>query len=244
MEGLSELIEWFADPAIWQGDNGIPQRTFEHAWIAIVSTVAAGLVAGPAALLLAHYRKAEFVANAVVNIGRAVPSFGIIVISALVFVQRGVSLRFWPLIVALFFLAIPPIFTNTYAGVVTVPAATVEAARGMGLTERQVLLGVELPIAAPVVIAGVRVAFVQVLATVALGAIISSGGGLGQYVIRGFAQGVGGYVQVVAGALLVAGITLIGDQAFALLERTVLPEGVRRLGGDAARTTKEKMSAV
>ncbi len=244
MENIMELVDWFSDPAIWQGDNGIPARTLEHAWIAIVATAAAAAVAGPAALALAHYRKAEFAANAIVNIGRAVPSFGIIVIAALVFVQRGVSLRFWPLIVALFFLAIPPIFTNTYAGVVTVPSATVEAARGMGLTERQVLFGVELPIAAPVVVAGVRVAFVQVLATVALGAIISSGGGLGQYVMRGFAQGVGGYTQVVAGALLVAGITLVGDQAFALLERTVLPEGVRRLAGDAARATKEKMSAV
>ena len=107
--------------------------------------------------------------------------------------------------------------------------ATVEAARGMGLTERGILRQVELPIGAPVILAGLRISFVQVIATVALGAIISSGGGLGQYIIKGFAQGEGGQAQVLGGAILVALVALLGEWLFTRLERRILPGGVARL---------------
>ena len=147
------------------------------------------------------------------------------------FLTWGIPVRFWSTVVALIALALPPIFTNTYSAVRNVDPATVEAARGMGLTERQLLVGVELPIAAPVMLTGIRIAWAQVLATATLGAVISSGGGLGRYIVDGFAVGASGYDEVFGGAILVAALTLLGERAFDLTERLVLPTGNKRLLG-------------
>ena len=163
------------------------------------------------------------------------PSFGLIILAAVFFARAGVSLRFWPAVVALVALAIPPMFTNAYTAVANVAPATVEAARGMGLTENQVLADVEIPVGAPVILAGVRISFIQVLATVPLAAVLSSGGGLGQYVVRGFAQGPAGAVDVFAGAMLIAILTVTADWLFTKGERLLLPRGVRRLADDEVR---------
>lgn len=226
---LSQVAAWFGEPGRWWGPDGILPRSLEHLWLAVLSTGIALLVALPPALLLAHRRRGAFLANAVVNVGRAIPSFGVLVVAGLIFIERGVSLRFWPIVVALILLALPPIFTNAYTGVAGVPSDVLEAALGMGLTGRQLLWSIELPVGAPLVIAGVRIAFVQVLATVPLGAILADGGGLGQYIVRGFAQGMGGRVEVFCGALLVAVLTLGADLALGTGERLLLPAGVRRL---------------
>lgn len=229
MEILADALAWLTAPEQWSGPNGIPARTLEHLQLSVSAIVVAILIAVPPALYLAHRRRAEFLASAVVNIGRAVPSFGIVVLAALLFLTWGVPIRFWSTVVALIALALPPVFTNTYSAIRNVDAATVEAARGMGLTERQVLLGVELPIGAPVILTGIRIAWAQVLATATLGAVVSSGGGLGRYIVDGFAVGRGGYAEVFGGAVLVAGLTILGDRAFDLSERLLLPFGVRRL---------------
>lgn len=229
MEILADALAWLTAPEQWSGPNGIPARTLEHLQLSVSAIVVAVLIAVPPALYLAHRRRAEFLASAVVNIGRAVPSFGIVVLAALLFLTWGVPIRFWSTVVALIALALPPVFTNTYSAIRNVDAATVEAARGMGLTERQVLLGVELPIGAPVILTGIRVAWAQVLATATLGAVVSSGGGLGRYIVDGFAVGRGGYDKVFGGAVLVAALTILGDRAFDLSERLLLPFGVRRL---------------
>ena len=228
---VGETWTWLTSAAQWSGPDGIPARTLEHLQLSVTAIVIAMLLAIPPALVLAHKRRAEFLASAVVNTGRAVPSFGIVVLAALLFLTWGIPVRFWSTVVALIALALPPIFTNTYSAVRNVDPATVEAARGMGLTERQLLLGVELPIAAPVMLAGVRIAWAQVLATATLGAVISSGGGLGRYIIDGFAVGRAGYDEVFAGAILVALLTILGERAFDLAERLVLPHGVTRLLG-------------
>ena len=229
---LREVVAWLRHPDQWRGDDAIPTLALEHLEIAVLATVLAAIVALPLAVYLAHHRRAEFAAAVVVNVGRAVPSFGVIVIAALLFLRVGVGLRFWPIVVALFLLALPPMFTNAYAAVRGVDPALVEAARGMGLREREVLLSVELPLGAPVLLAGVRVAFVQVVATVALGAIVSSGGGLGRYVVDGFARGASGHDEVFGGALLIAAMTLTCEGAFGLLQRALLPRGLQ---GTAAR---------
>lgn len=229
MEILADAVGWLTAPAQWSGPNGIPARTLEHLELSLAAILVAVVLAAPPAMYLAHRRRAEFLASAVVNIGRAVPSFGIVVLAALLFLTWGVPIRFWSTVVALIALALPPVFTNTYSAIRNVDAATVEAARGMGLTERQVLLGVELPIGAPVILTGIRVAWAQVLATATLGAVVSSGGGLGRYIVDGFAVGQGGYAKVFGGAVLVAALTILGDRAFDLSERLVLPFGVRRL---------------
>jgi osmoprotectant transport system permease protein len=179
-------------------------------------------------------RRGRFVAVAVANIGRAVPSFGIIVIAAVLFIRAGGSARFWPLVVALIALAIPPVFTNAYTAVVEVDQATVEAARGMGLTAFEVLRDVELPLATPLLLEGVRLAFTQVIATATLGAVVSSGGGLGRPIVDGFATfRSGGDVPLVGGAVLVALLTIVADRGFSLAERAVVPVGVRHQLRDA-----------
>lgn len=228
MEILGETLEWFLDGANWAGRNGVPARLLQHLLLSAVPSVIAAVVAIPPALWLAHRRKAEFFANAVVNVGRAVPSFGVVVLLAVFWITRGWDFAFWPLVVALVLLAVPPMFTNAYAAVADVDPALVEAGRGMGLTERQVLTDVELPAALPVLLAGVRIAIVQVVATVALGAVVTSRtGGFGVYIVNGFARlRDGGDVLVLAGAILVALLTLAAERGFGLIERAVLPRGL------------------
>jgi osmoprotectant transport system permease protein len=126
--------------------------------------------------------------------------------------------------VALVALAAPPIFTNTVVGIQSVRPATIEAARGMGMTERGVLLEIELPLAMPLVMEGVRIAFVQVVATATLGAIVAWGG-LGRYIIDGFAQRDTG--QIIFGALAVGLLAISAELAFSRIEKAVTPRGLK-----------------
>ncbi|MGH8916444.1 MAG: ABC transporter permease [Acidimicrobiia bacterium] len=229
---LSEVAAWFAEEGRWLGDDGIVPRTMEHLWLAVLPMIIAILLALPAAVWLAHRRKAEFAANAIVNVGRAVPSFGLLILAGVFFARAGVDLRFWPAVVALVALAIPPIFTNAYTAIVTIPPEMVEAARGIGYREDELLWSIEVPVGAPVILAGIRISFIQVLATVPLAAVLSSGGGLGQYVVRGFAQGQGARAEIFAGALLIAILTLAADRLYTVGEKALLPPGVRRLASD------------
>lgn len=235
MAFLADLVDWFSEPGRWLGSDGIGPRTLEHLWLALLPMTIATVVGLPTAVWLAHRRIGEFAANALVNVGRAIPSFGLLVLSAVFFARAGLSLRFWPAVVTLVALAIPPIFTNAYTGILSVDRGTVEAARGVGYSETEVLWRIEVPVGSPVILAGVRVSFLQVLATVPLAAVLSSGGGLGQYVVRGFAQGTAGRTEVLAGALLIAALTLGADWLFTRLEGRLLPEGVRRLSAVEVR---------
>lgn len=234
---LSDLGTWFIEN--WDGDAGYLNRLREHVWISATSVLTAAALAIPAGAYLAHARKWEVGAAAVVNIGRALPSFGVVAI-ALPFtirIARNVpfidsGLGFFPTFVALFALALPPIFTNTYAGIRGVDPGTVEAARGMGLSERRVLTDVEVPLALPVIITGLRVSAVQVVATAPLGALVAFGG-LGRYIIDGFA--LQDDIQLVAGSLLVALLAGVTELVFSWLERRTVPEGLRTASGKGPR---------
>lgn len=228
MELLSEVVAFLSDADQWLGRRGILVRLWEHVYISVGSTSVAAAIAAPPAMLLAHARRGAFLANALVNVGRAVPSFGIVVLAAPITLQLGLGLASWPTFLALFALALPPIFTNTYAGVANVPPPLVDAARGMGMTERQVMLRVELPHSAPLMLAGLRIALVQVIATATIGAVLTFGG-LGRFIIDGFAKGARGEAEVLVGALLVALLALGAERSFTLVERRFLPAGVRRL---------------
>ncbi|MEX0952238.1 MAG: ABC transporter permease subunit [Nitriliruptoraceae bacterium] len=241
-ELLAEIVQWFAEPDRWSVGHprGVPYRTLEHLQISTVATLIAVAIATPPALWLAHRRRAEAAASAIVNIGRAIPSFGLIVLFWLLATRiPWLGTQFWPLVAALVALALPPIFTNTYTAIREVDRFTIEAGRGMGLTERQILSRVEVPLAAPVIAAGVRLAYVQVIATTAIGAIVTNGGGLGRYIVDGFATGRAGRPAVLAGALLLATLTLLVEGMLWLLERRVIPPGVRgrpATGAAAAHT--------
>jgi osmoprotectant transport system permease protein len=195
----------------------------------MAATFVAAAVAIPIAVWLGHRKTGGTLAVAAVNIGRAIPSFAIIALFLPISIRLGLGLGFWPTFLALLFLAIPPMFTNAYTGVAGVDPALTEAARGMGLTERRIITDVELPMASPVILAAIRVAAVQVIATATLGALVAWGG-LGRYIIDGFSTQ--DSVEVFAGAILVAGLALTTEVALGWVERRLVPVTLRAAADD------------
>lgn len=236
-DGLMELLldawQWATEPGrgSWTDGEGIPFRLLQHVWLSASAVVAAVAMALPPALVLAHRRRAEALASGIVNLGRAIPSFGLIVVFFVLASRTPLGTRHLPLLLALVALALPPIFTNAYTAIREVDPATVEAARGMGLDERAVLRQVELPLAAPVILAGIRIAVIQVIATVAIGAIVTPSGGVGYFIVRGFARGADGRAEALVGAIALGLLTLVADRLYTLTERALTPHGV----GDDAR---------
>jgi osmoprotectant transport system permease protein len=176
-------------------------------------------IALPLGALLGHFGIAEALANNVSNIGRAIPSFAILVIAVQVF---GIGAA--PAFAALVALAVPPVFTNSYVGVHEVDPDLREASRGMGMTDLQVLFRLEMPIALPVIMAGVRTSGVNVVATATLAALVAWGG-LGRFIVDGLSQR--DFVQLFAGALLVAALSLAAEGLLASLQRLATPAGLR-----------------
>ncbi|MFP4149345.1 MAG: ABC transporter permease [Nitriliruptoraceae bacterium] len=230
---LVEMVEWFGVEGRWSfvDGDGVPFRVIQHVWLTLLAMALAVAIALPPALKLAHDRRAEALASGLVNLGRAIPSFGLIVVFFVLASRvEWIGTRHPPLVIALVALALPPIFTNAYTAIREVDAGIVEASRGMGYTEGQLLREVEVPLASPVIMAGLRIAFLQVIATVAIGAIVTNTGGVGYFIVRGFAQGAAGRGEVLAGAVLLAGLTLAADWAFTRLEKRLVPAGVRDAG--------------
>ena len=220
IEFLGDVLAWFGNPDNWIGPSGILNRLREHVQLTAAATVAAAVLAIPPALLLGHRRLGGTFVVALVNIGRAIPSFAIVVLFLPISIRLGLGIGFWPTFLALLFLAVPPMFANTYTGVAGVDPDLVEASRGMGMTGREVLSQVELPMASPVILAAVRVATVQVAATATLGALVGWGG-LGRFIVDGFS--VRDNVLVFAGALLVAGLAIFLEVLLGWVERRVVP---------------------
>jgi osmoprotectant transport system permease protein len=193
-------------------------------------------IALPLGLAIGHTRRWEGAVVAITNVGRAVPSIGILGIAYVLTLPLVAALELRNIgtpatVIALIALAIPPIVVNAYTGIRDVDPDTVEAARGMGMSGRQVLRRVEVPIALPVILAGVRTSSVQVIATATLGAILSTGG-LGRYIVDGFAQL--DEPQMVGGAILVMLLVLVSEAAFAFAQRQVVSPGLRAGGTDRA----------
>ena len=225
MSVWESMQEFLSDPATWSGPDSIWTRLGEHIWVSVAAVIVAGVLVLPPAVWLGHNRKGSVIATAVVNMGRAIPSFGILAISFLVLVQMGAGIgEPWAVLVALVALAAPPMFTNTIAGIQAVETSTVESARGMGLTEREVLTGVELPLSMPLIMEGLRIAFVQVIATATLGALVAWGG-LGRYIVDGFARQDMG--RLIVGALLVGLLAVIAEFGFSAMQRATTPRGLR-----------------
>jgi osmoprotectant transport system permease protein len=232
-----EVQAFLSDPATWSGPDSIPVRLGQHVWISIAAVIIAGLLVLPLAVWLGHIHRGSGIASTVVNIGRALPSFGILAISFLVLVQMGAGVgEPWAVLVALIALAAPPLFTNTVTGVQSVEAATVEAAKGMGLTGGEVLARVELPLSMPLVMEGIRVATVQVIATATLGALVAWGG-LGRYIVDGFARQDMG--RLIVGAVLVGLLAIVAELGLGALQRASAPGGIRRpdVGNPTERST-------
>src|ERR671933_2506712 len=184
MSFLASVAAWLASPTHWVGSDGIPTRIGEHLLLSGLATLVAVLVALPLGIFFGHTGRGGFFAVNVANLGRALPSIALLALALPVAFALKLGLGFWPTFLALVPLGIPAILTNSYVAVREVDRDVVEAARGMGLRERQVLMRVELPIAAPIIIAGVRNAAVAIVATATLGAVVA-GGGLGRHNVGG-----------------------------------------------------------
>lgn len=227
MTVLANAFHWLTDPAHWQGSDGIPTRLSEHLHLSAESVLIGALIAVPVGVALGHYGRFGNVAIAISNVGRAVPSFGILVLAFMVF-----GLGDTPIIIALTALAIPPMVTNSYVALREVDPDVREAARGMGYRELAQLLRVELPLAVPLIMAGIRTSAVQVVATATLAALIA-GGGLGRYIVDGFAQQ--DYAKTSAGAVLVALLALATEASLWAVERMLVPRGIRLLKATTPR---------
>jgi osmoprotectant transport system permease protein len=214
------MWEYLTSDAAWSGHNGLPALTWAHIQISVVAVLIAAVLAVPAAVVLGHVRRGAFLAVSVVNIGRALPSFAIMALVLPFSLRYGFGLGFWPTIVALVLLALPPIFTNTYTGVRDAPPDAVEAGRGMGMRAGELVRRVELPAAVPLILTGLRVSAVQVVATATLASLVGYRN-LGIPIVTGFTSPNKG--PMLAGALAVTLLALLTDRVFAVAQRVLVP---------------------
>ena len=236
----TSLWQWLGDSSSRSVSGSIPHNLWVTAIHALGASAIAIAVAVPLGLVLAHHRRAEVLSSWLVNLGRIIPTITILALAVVVSLRNGYGFAPWPIVFALTLLALPPIFANTYTAVRGAPADAVGSARAMGLTETQIMAGIELPLALPLILAGIRVAVTQVVATEALGALFG-GGGLGIYVRFGFAGN--DIYQIQAGALLVAGTAMAADLVLALLARFAVPSGIRALGRTGHRRRRSTTTA-
>src|SRR5918911_1560502 len=228
MGWVSDVVAWFRDGRHWQGPNGVPQRLIEHVGVSAAALGIACLLAIPLALWLGHVRRGGGLAVNVSNVGRAVPTYAVLVL--LVLAPDPFGLSTLSILVALVVFAIPPVLTNTYIGVREVDPAAVDAARGMGMSGPQILARVELPLATGLLMDGVRLAAVQVVATATIAALVA-GPGLGAIITDGFGRQ--NQAEVVGGAICVLVLALSVEGGMALLQWRV----------DPLRTVRERSRA-
>jgi osmoprotectant transport system permease protein len=232
---VHQVIAWLTDPVNWSGPEGIPARTLQHVFYSLVATGIAAAIALPVGIFIGHTGRGTLFAVNLTNLGRAIPTLGIII---LVFRLAGYGIV--PVLVSLVALAIPPIVTNSYAGISSVDRDVRDAAEGMGMRGRQVLWQVELPVAMPLIMAGIRTSAVQVVATATLAAFVGLGG-LGRYLIDGLSQR--DLPQVVGGAILVALLALLTELLLGRVQTMVVSQGLAERGADAAVRAKVEKAA-
>lgn len=227
---LDQMLDFLTTGSNWTGADGIAHRIAEHLQLTGESVGIACAVALPLALVLGHYGRGAFVAINASNAGRAVPTLAVLTLLAL---WEPVGIGDRAAVTALILFAVPPILTNAYVGVRGVDPDVKEAARGMGMSNRQVLMRVELPLALPLIIAGIRTAVVQVIATATLAAVVASGG-LGRLIYDGDStQNTGEYL---AGAFVVVALAATAEIALGTVERWLS----RRAGVASTRRRVEK----
>jgi osmoprotectant transport system permease protein len=221
MNLLQEAFRYLNDPFNWTRSGGILELLGEHLRISALAVLAAMVLAAPVGMLLGHTGRGGGFTVALSNVSRAVPTLALLTIFAVTPIGFGPTAT----TIALAVFAVPPILTNTYVGFRGVDRDVVEASRAMGFSQWQVATKVELPLAAPLLMTGVRTAAVQVVATATLAALVA-GGGLGRIITLGFRQQ--DYGAVLAGAILVAALAVLTEVLLAALSWAATP-GRRRL---------------
>lgn len=225
-----DAFNWLFSPERLVGDNSILLRLGQHLFFTFIAFVIACGIAIPIGLLIGHTGKGREVAVAISGAARALPSFGLILLLVLLI---GV-LNIGPAVtIALVLLAIPSILAGAYAGLEAVDRRTIDAARALGMTEWQILTRVEVPLGLPLLISGMRSGMLQIVATATLAAYVGLGG-LGFDILQGIATRQ--YQQTLGGAIVVVVLALLLDFVFGILERVVVPRGVRNARGAAERS--------
>ncbi len=223
---MSGVWAWFRDPDNWQGDRGLPTLLYQHSLLTLVAVLGAAAVGLPLGIWLGHRGRGGFLAINLTNVGRAVPIVALLSLLSLgplgtdelgPFGRAGLAT-----LVTLALFALPPIVTSAYTSMAEVDRDVTEAARGMGMSEGALVLRVELPLAAPLIVAGLRLAVVQVWATATIASLVA-GPGLGRIIVHGYATNQ--QSEVIAGSLVVAVVALALELGLLALQRSVTPPG-------------------
>jgi osmoprotectant transport system permease protein len=224
---FAQAFAWIFDPTHFSGTVDIPGHVLEHLRVSGVCVLIAVVIAVPIGVAIGHTGTGRSAAILISNISRALPTLGLLSILILLL---GIGLL--PIAIVLVILGIPPMLAGVYAGIESVDKQTVDAARALGMTEWQIITRVELPLAAPLLVGGLRATALQIIATLAVASAFAFGG-LGIYLINGLAQA--DYPQLLAGAILITALALIVDGVLAAAQRFVVPRGVTHGRTDANR---------
>ena len=212
---INDMLSYLGTATNWSGEGGIAVRLAEHLWYSFLAVLAALVVAFPLGLFIGHTGRGKVVLVTLSNVLRALPSLGIMTLLVLL-----MGLGLFPPLVALILIAIPPILAGVYSGVANVDPLVVDSARAIGMKDSRIILQVELPLALPLMLGGLRGAILQVIATATIAAYVNLGG-LGRYIFDGLA--LYDYGQVLVGAVLVTALALVVDGLMALLVRRFSP---------------------
>jgi osmoprotectant transport system permease protein len=217
---FSYAWNWIKQPQQWHGSGGIPVRILEQLYYTGLSLIIAALIAIPLGILIGHTGRGAVLVVNIANAWRAIPTLALLV---LLTIWLGFSVLAWltPLVV----LGIPPILVNVYEGVAGVDPELRDAAQGMGMTPWQQIRKVEVPVAMPLIVLGLRTGAIFVVATATIEAYIGLGG-LGRYIFDGLA--VDNYGEVAGGALFVVLLALAVQALFVGVRRAAVPNGLRQ----------------
>lgn len=221
MNLISDALAWIADPQQWQGGDSLQLLIGQHLKFTAWAVLIAGAIAIPLGWLIGHTGKGREAAMAVSGAARAVPSFGLLILLVLL---MGVLHKPEAALLTFVLLAIPSLLAGAYGGFEAIDRKTIDAARAMGMTEKEILFKVEIPLGLPLLLGGVRSAVLQVVATVTIAAYVNLGG-LGLPIISGL--NLRRFDMVLGGSLLVAALALLLDALFMILSRWAVPHGLR-----------------
>lgn len=216
-----ELVNaWFAAPTTWSGTESIPTRIAEHLLYSLLAMLIAAVIALPLGTVLGHLHRGQTLVLTIANTIRALPTLGLL---TLVVILSGIG--FLPPLIALVVLAIPPMLVNAFEGVRSVDPTVVDAARGMGLRGRATLLEVEIPVALPIILLGVRLAAIQVVSAATIAAYVGLGG-LGRFIFDGLGRR--DFGQVAGGSIVAAALAIATEVLFVLVASAITSPGVSR----------------
>lgn len=211
MNLLTGAIAWLTDPTNWAGTDGIPTRLAQHLTITAIAMASAALIALPVGLLAGHAGRGSGLIGAITGAARAIPTLGLLTLIGL-----GVGIGLTAPLLALIVLAIPSLLAGAYAGIQSIDPTVPAAAKAVGMSPGQILAQVELPLASPIIVGGLRAATLQVVATATLAAYTADVG-LGRYLFTGLKSR--DYPEMLGGAILVAALALVLEIALAMCQR-------------------------